>query len=315
MKKRLLLSAVLFVCSFQSFSQDTLANMLEVGNTWYRTRMGTFPSVNNWASEEVLTDTMIAVKRYFKIRNLSTWFGDINRSFEKSFFIRQEKNTFYSFDLSANSESLLYRFTGLKVGDSLINNKNYYRYNYEITFIDTLIFSNTKLRRFLLKTSEITNSLESEVWYFEGIGSEGAGIMFEPYLWFEGRNQLICAHNKYGNFYMKEISTTDQSSFNNTFTLEEVIGNTKCQPLVTKIFDNTLSSQITLSQPSENQLQLNTELSLSNAQISIHDMKGSRYNCAIQQNNLVDIAALPAGLYILKLQTADNKLASFKFVK
>ena len=163
----------------------------------------------------------------------------------------------------------------------------------------------------MLKTSEITGP-ESDVWYFEGVGSEGAGIRFEPFATFEGSNYLICTHNKYGNFNMKHINNA-QSNINDILTLEEVIGNTECKPLVTKTFDNTFSPQFTLSKPTENQLQLNTELSL--AQISIHDMKGLMHNSVLEQNNLVDIAALPAGLYILKLQTADYKLASFKFIK
>jgi hypothetical protein len=313
MKKQLLLSAVLFVCSFQSFSQDTLANMLEVGNSWFRYKMGGFRSPNDNVSDEIVGDTIIAEKKYFKVLNLMDYLGLIRLSTMN--LMRQEKNAFYSVDLKNDSAYVLYYFTGLKVGDSLVNNKKYYRYNYVIDYIDTLIFNKTTMRRFLLKTSETADRLESEVWYFEGVGSEGAGIVFEPSVFFEGQNILNCAHNKYGNFYMKEISTTGQSSSNNTFTLEEVIGNTECKPLVTKTFDNTLSSQITLSKHSENLLQLNTELSLSNAQISIHDMKGSVYKSILQQNNQVDIAALPIGLYILKLQTADDKLVSFKFVK
>lgn len=84
---------------------------------------------------------------------------------------------------------------------------------------------------------------------------------------------------------------------------------------VDAVKDNSLSSLITLSKPLENLLQLHTELNLINAQVSIYDMKGTEFISTLSENNVIDISTLTSGIYILKLQTADNKLASFKFVK
>ncbi|MFN8438594.1 MAG: T9SS type A sorting domain-containing protein [Cytophagales bacterium] len=82
-----------------------------------------------------------------------------------------------------------------------------------------------------------------------------------------------------------------------------------------EVTDNSLYSQITLSKSSENQLQIKTELNLNNAQVSVYDMKGTEFKSNLSENNVIDISTINNGLYILKLQTVDHKLASFKFVK
>jgi hypothetical protein len=79
--------------------------------------------------------------------------------------------------------------------------------------------------------------------------------------------------------------------------------------------DEDLKKEITLSKTSENQIQLNSSISLTNAQLTLYDMKGSAFAVSLQQDNTIEVSNLQAGLYVLRLQTADQKMASFKFVK
>jgi Secretion system C-terminal sorting domain len=90
---------------------------------------------------------------------------------------------------------------------------------------------------------------------------------------------------------------------------------TSCSNIVSKVDDNTLLSHIFLSKTSENQIQLNSSISLSNARLTLYDMKGSAFAVSLQQDNTIDVSNLQAGLYVLRLQTADQKLVGFKFVK
>jgi hypothetical protein len=79
--------------------------------------------------------------------------------------------------------------------------------------------------------------------------------------------------------------------------------------------DEDLKKEISINKLSENQIQLSSSISLTNAQLTLYDMKGTAFAANLQQDNTIDVSNLQAGLYVLRLQTADQKLVSFKFLK
>ncbi len=321
MKKHLLLSAVLFVCSFQSFSQDTLANMLEVGNKWTSDEYSTWMAPPHLRVLEVVKDTLINGNQLFKVKNDFYHYSNPTAKVTEYNYYSMGTLSLNIYDTKGDSLVELYSFSGLNKGDSIKLNTTKlltatsYMYQFNLSkplIIDSIDYCNLgtrKIKRIRVFNTTISDlgSHISYVYFYNGIGSEGAGLNFAQIVGFESTQKLNCFMNNGVSYVQNTFSNVNHTFYKDTVS--------ECKYVLLDLNDETLISQITLSKSSENQLQLKTELNLTNTQITIFDMKGTEYRSSLHDQNKIDISTLTNGLYILKLQTADNKLASFKFIK
>lgn len=320
MKKQLLIIGFIFVSYFQSFSQDSLANMFEMGNRWSRSTYTEWMSEPNRIVEEVIADTVIKGLPFAKLRVVLYPFLSHKTPRTSYQFKGQKHNTVHYYDQKGDSIAKLYSFSGLNIGDSLTIFENNYQdlvpqehAPYKIDSIDFIKLDKENIKRFRLSFNDTTVTSSSgkdttiirtkSMYFYDGIGSEGAGTDFAPAYFFESIQALTCivrANKVYIHDWQGD----------HDFNLDSEGG---CE-LLTYLRDKPFTLQITLSQSIENQLQVHTEASLQNVQVNIYDTKGTEFQCNLK-GNTIDVSSLKNGLYILKIQTQDHQQASFKFMK
>lgn len=319
MKKHLLLTAFIVVSSLQLFSQDSLANMFEIGNKWSRFGYTHWMAPPNFISEEVVADTMIHGLRFAKVKSSFYAFSDAYKSYVSYSYKGQQNNTVHYYEPNGDSIIKLYSFSGLKLGDTLTLFNNQYtapgKSPFTIDSSDFIKIGDKDIKRFRISTYDIstfpnkgkdtTIVYRRSIYFYDGIGSEGAGIEFAPVFNFESNQYLACIERNH-KVYVHKYDLGFHNFYSDTLS--------ECKFKLLGIDDKTHDAQITLSRISEDQLLINTEANLLNAQLTMYDTRGNMYLCGLEKN-MLDISPLKDGLYILKIQTADHQLASLKFVK
>ncbi|HTF81659.1 MAG TPA: T9SS type A sorting domain-containing protein [Cytophagales bacterium] len=311
MKKLLVLASSLTILSLAS-AQDTLCNLLQVGNKW--TRMQSQKFYDHKAYTEVLKDTTLGQQKYALVKDtkIQNFSNDIHL-----FGLRQDALSMYYKSLDDDSpEVLMYRFTGLNLGDSAIVTQEQYNivepgFDYDtsvITQIDSIILGTHYTKRYKL-SKKLHSSYFIDCYFIDGVGSTGGGLFIAPMSQIEFQLYLMCVHNSWGDFkHGREayLSKEEEGIFIPTSTPCELVNNVhdeKEADGIQSIYnpDETITLQGSIHTPYEIKLyDLQGRLALSNKQ---------------QTTATFSVATLNTGPYLVHLYTREGAVYKATFVK
>jgi len=187
-------------------------------------------------------------------------------------YIREISKTIYFLEDGQITETILYDFNNLSIGDSVYG-------QYPIVNIDSIFIDNVYRKRYLISAYTMDS-----LFLIEGIGYSSG--LFPSFNEFENSDDLIC------------FSKNNQIIWMNLYAQSQY----PCETIL-KISNNNLNKYKIYPNPSQGKIYLNTNFNIKS--IEITNILGiAIYNNTInnfQNTYEIDLTTIPKGIYFVKL--------------